>query len=96
MTSLLIRILFIILAVWLLRRLLMLFLGNNKTQKPRKHSESGKNMVKDPVCGMYMDPKLAIKHELKNGTFYFCSEKCRDKFLNTPPGEEPGKPSTRE
>jgi len=40
--------------------------------------------VKDPVCGMYMDPRLAIRLEFKNGSFYFCSDECRQKFLSKP------------
>lgn len=48
-------------------------------------------MVKDPVCGMYLDPRLAIRDEMK-GTYYFCSEQCRDQFMSNPerfrPAEE--------
>lgn len=38
-------------------------------------------MVKDPVCGMDVDPKQA-KQSLREGkrTFYFCSKKCYDQF----------------
>jgi uncharacterized protein len=86
------RILLIILAVWLLRLFLAPFLGQKKTGSPNKTSDPGKNMVKDPVCGMYMDPRLAVKHEIKNGVFYFCSEKCKKKFLELPPSEEPARP----
>ena len=38
-------------------------------------------MVKDPVCGMMIDPKTAFttrEHEAK--TFYFCSQDCVDTF----------------
>ncbi|WP_198543879.1 YHS domain-containing protein [Petroclostridium xylanilyticum] len=38
------------------------------------------DMVKDPVCGMYINPNTAI-HEVINGkTYYFCSEACRNEF----------------
>ncbi|MBN2319769.1 MAG: YHS domain-containing protein [Acidobacteria bacterium] len=97
MTSLIIRILIFILAIWLLRQLLTIFILKKKTGSASgKTSNSGKNMVKDPVCGMYMDPRLAVKHETKTGVFYFCSEQCKNKFLlensgqqssKTPPGE---------
>ena len=40
--------------------------------------------VKDPVCGMYMDPKLAIPLENGKESLYFCSEECRRKFLSAP------------
>jgi uncharacterized protein len=92
LTAMIIRILLIILAVWLFRLFLAALLGRKRTGSSNKTSDSGKNMVKDPVCGMYMDPRLAVKYEIKNGTFYFCSEKCKKKFLEMPPGEEPGRP----
>jgi len=42
-------------------------------------------MVKDPVCGMDVDVKEAKKKSLvvkkKGKTHYFCSEKCKSKFL---------------
>lgn len=38
-------------------------------------------MVKDPVCGMEIDPKTAFaKREHAGQTFYFCSKDCVDKF----------------
>ena len=40
-------------------------------------------MVKDPVCGMYMDSRLALKVEKKNKTVYFCSEKCKKNYVET-------------
>ena len=92
LTAMIFRILLIVLAVWLFRLFLGAFLGQKKTGSQNKTSDTGKNMVKDPVCGMYMDPRLAVKYEIKNGTFYFCSEKCKKKFLEMPPGEEPGRP----
>jgi len=86
------RILLIILAVWILRRFLAAMLGNRKSGTPKKTSNPEKNMVKDPICGMYMDPRLAVKHEIKNGIFYFCSETCKNKFLDTSSGEGPDTP----
>ena len=50
-------------------------------------------MVKDPVCGMYMDPRLAVTLKKNNGVFYFCSEECKNKFLKMTPGNGPGEPS---
>ncbi len=39
-------------------------------------------MVGDPVCGMEVDENKAIKLEKDGKTYYFCSSKCRDKFLS--------------
>ena len=85
MTSLIIRILFVILVVWILRWFLGLFTARRRPASGPTPSRQSENMVKDPVCGMYMDPRVAIKHESKNGVFYFCSEKCREEFLKIPP-----------
>lgn len=41
--------------------------------------------VKDPVCGMVIDPaKAAAKTEYKGQTIYFCNLKCEQKFLASP------------
>lgn len=42
--------------------------------------------TKDPVCGMEVDPRSAVRHEHDGKTYYFCSEHCRSKFQ-----AEPGK-----
>jgi YHS domain-containing protein len=44
-------------------------------------------MVKDPVCGMDVDPKKAdLKSEYQGKTYYFCSPGCKRDF-----DKEPGK-----
>jgi Cu+-exporting ATPase len=40
----------------------------------------------DPVCGMEVTAESEWTAEYEGVTFYFCSEGCRDKFI-----EEPGK-----
>src|SRR5215470_6997867 len=44
-----------------------------------------KTVVKDPVCGMTVDPHTA-KHRLEHGgrTYYFCADRCRAKFAADP------------
>jgi len=42
-------------------------------------------MVKDPVCGMDIDPKTAAgKSEYKGQTYYFCSAGCKKAFDKEP------------
>ncbi len=42
-------------------------------------------MVKDPVCGMEIDPKTATgKSEYKGQTYYFCSAGCKRDFDKNP------------
>ena len=45
-------------------------------------------MEKDPVCGMEVDPKKALKGEKDGKTYYFCSQHCKDKFLGNDNAEE--------
>lgn len=41
--------------------------------------------VKDPVCGMEIDPKEAAgKSEYKGQTYYFCSPDCKKAFDKEP------------
>ncbi|MBX3179375.1 MAG: heavy metal translocating P-type ATPase [Candidatus Hydrogenedentes bacterium] len=50
----------------------------------RRDADSGDG-VKDPVCGMDVDPETA-KHRADHGgaTYYFCSDGCRVKFEKDP------------
>jgi Cu+-exporting ATPase len=41
-------------------------------------------MATDPVCGMAVDETSALRAERDGRTFYFCSERCRQKFLENP------------
>jgi YHS domain-containing protein len=42
-------------------------------------------MVKDPVCGMEVDPKTAAgKSEYKGKTYHFCSTGCKKAFDKAP------------
>ncbi len=41
--------------------------------------------VKDPVCGMHIDPATAAgKSEYKGQTYYFCSLGCKSAFEKEP------------
>jgi YHS domain-containing protein len=43
------------------------------------------NTVKDPVCGMDIDPKTAAgKSEYQGQTYYFCSQGCKKSFDKEP------------
>jgi uncharacterized protein len=81
MTYILFRLFFLIFLLWLLRIVLAKVFGGAR-QKPRASEKPSNNMVKDPVCGMYMDSRLAIRFESSNEAHYFCSEECKKKYLN--------------
>ena len=38
-------------------------------------------MVKDPLCETYFPQREGIKEVIKGETLYFCSEECRDKYV---------------
>ncbi len=42
-------------------------------------------MVKDPVCGMMVDPERTAHHAEHDGhSFHFCSARCHDRFVADP------------
>lgn len=41
-------------------------------------------MAKDPVCGMEVDEKTAVKTEYKGKTYYFCAPGCKFMFEKDP------------
>lgn len=88
MLSLLLRIFSLVFFLWLLKRLLAAILGGPKPGKPWDNpAKSAQKMVKDPVCGMYMDSRLAVRLENKNEILHFCSEECKQKYLSGSSGE---------
>jgi Cu+-exporting ATPase len=47
--------------------------------------ETAGHKVKDPVCGMSVDPHTAKHHHTHEGrTYFFCNPRCREKFIADP------------
>ena len=42
------------------------------------------NTERDPVCGMFVDPKTALKSEHEGKAYYFCSAEDKAKFDKDP------------
>lgn len=83
MLAIMIRLLVLIAIVWLVRRFLAAAFGAKSSRQQKKAPEvQSSNMVKDPVCGMYMDSRLALRLDGRNEERYFCSEECRKKYLS--------------
>jgi YHS domain-containing protein len=96
MYSFLVRILMLIGVIWLLRRFLSFFMdASKKTGSKNSHESSSNHMVKDPICGMYMDSRLAVRLDSGKEVGYFCSEDCKNKYLDKSPGEETGSAEMR-
>lgn len=57
-----------------------------KGTSSQKAPERASDMVKDPVCGMNVDPsdKGTIKAEYKGDTYHFCSPTCKKSFDENP------------
>ena len=51
----------------------------------RSNHEEGESVLKDPVCGMDVDPATAAGSHVHAGqTYYFCHPHCLDKFRANP------------
>jgi P-type Cu+ transporter len=51
----------------------------------KEQKEEAMATVKDPVCGMEVDPATAAASEEYEGeTYHFCSESCHERFVSTP------------
>jgi Cu+-exporting ATPase len=50
---------------------------------PLRQAGAGEQ-VKDPVCGMWVDPARAATASLDGTTYYFCAASCREAFLKEP------------
>ena len=65
-----------------------LFMNDNKkkaekdAEKKKKRMDSGE-MVKDPVCGTYVEKDSAITVRNGDQTLYFCSYECRTKYIES-------------
>jgi YHS domain-containing protein len=83
MVSILVRFLLLITGLLLLRHFLAKILSPSRQPGARGNTAvTPNNMVKDPVCGMYMDSRLALRHDSREESFYFCSEECKSRYLS--------------
>ena len=46
-------------------------------------AKRGVPLVRDPVCGTYVEPSRAIRTRAGGMTHYFCSKECRRSFVKT-------------
>jgi YHS domain-containing protein len=83
MLTILLRILAVLGLIWLVLRRLRGFVPVRHA-RPDPAGNSPQNTVRDPVCGMYMDPRLAIRVKDGDNDLFFCSEECRRRHLGKP------------
>ena len=53
-----------------------------EAQQKKKRVDSGE-MVKDPVCGTYVEKDSAITVRNGEQTLHFCSYECRQKYIDS-------------
>jgi Cu+-exporting ATPase len=63
--------------------------GNDYMSDPRHTAHEGHHhqnaaSVKDPVCGMAVDPAKSHRADFGGQSYYFCSTGCHDKFVAEP------------
>jgi YHS domain-containing protein len=84
----LVQIVLLLFVVYMFRRLIAGFAKfPNRAQKGDSSQDAASRTVKDPVCGMDMDARLAIRLERRNEVIHFCSEECKKKYINKSSGE---------
>lgn len=57
--------------------------GDGHGGNPPAGTSGQMNLVKDPVCGMYVNPDTAIREVRDGQAYFFCSESCRAEFLKS-------------
>ena len=79
------RIIFYALLIYVILKLFRLFqkpASANRSRVENRVKTQGV-MVKDEVCDIYLPKDEAIKIVFQGKEFYFCSEKCKQKFLES-------------
>ena len=81
------RLLITILLLYLGYRLIKVWLLPEKSTKRTRREEGLTDiddvMVKDPFCGTYFPEQKGVKGVIEGKTYYFCSNECRDRFLES-------------
>jgi len=83
-----------LLGVRLLSRWLGRHLGprppaGGRPERPPAAPELRGAMVKDPVCGTWVDPRIALALPAGGETAHFCSEECRRAYAAQRPTNSP-------
>jgi len=79
------RIIFYALLIYVILKLFRLFQNPSSSRRRRVENQVKTQgiMVKDEICDVYLPKDEAIKTIFHGKEYYFCSEKCKQKFLET-------------
>ena len=75
-------VIFLIRAIGRLLRGVVQGATNGDTANRRSRQPVAVKMIADPVCGTYVVPGKALQLARGRETLYFCSDKCRDQWVN--------------
>jgi YHS domain-containing protein len=69
----------LVLLLLIVRAVLILVRGviSGVKGEPKIGPAAGVQLMRDPVCGVYVSPQTALTLRSGTGTAYFCSEQCR-------------------
>ncbi len=76
------RLLFAVLILRLIWKFVAGRVSGVREAQPRR-ARAGGALVRDPVCGTYLDPARALRTRTGGTTRYFCSRKCQQSFVET-------------
>lgn len=84
------RLILIGLCAWFIYRFVRNWMLNaGSGQRPRQQTQARQGttefieeLVQDPQCQTYLPKSDALRARIAGEEFYFCSEKCRDDYLN--------------
>ena len=76
------RLLFAVLIIRLIWKFVAGLVSGVHEQRPRG-KRSGVALVRDPVCGTYVEPSRAFSTRAGGSTHYFCSKECQRSFVRT-------------
>jgi YHS domain-containing protein len=54
--------------------------GTAPDQRSSRPVNTGRRLVKDPVCGMHLAEELALPLNANGEVLHFCSQECRSKY----------------
>ena len=57
--------------------------GGLPADRGRRRGRPPVKLVRDPVCGTWIDPGASLAIDTRGTTHYFCSAACRDDFKRT-------------
>jgi YHS domain-containing protein len=57
--------------------------GARPSNRGGRKEKIGAKLVRDPQCGTYVSETSAIRASRHGETLHFCSERCRDQYLQS-------------